>query len=79
MTESHNALDHNIVALKELQAVAWQQLTDPNLTAFARRELRNEIKRSGDELRCYLEMRSERFRFRPRPSSPGKSVHPACG
>jgi hypothetical protein len=68
MTEHANDLDRNILALKQLQSVAWRQLADPSLTPFARRELRSEIKRSGDELRYYLEMRSERLRFPARPA-----------
>jgi hypothetical protein len=65
MTEPDN-LDRNIQALKELQSVAWQQLADPLLTTFERREIRNQIKQSEGELRHYLEMMSERVRFRVR-------------
>ena len=65
MNEPDN-LDRNIQALKELQSVAWQQLADPLLTTFERREIRNQIKQSEGELRHYLEMMSERVRFRVR-------------
>jgi hypothetical protein len=67
MTEP-DTLDHTIRALKQTQRAAWQQLADPAVTTFARRELRNEIKQSGAELRSYLQMASERSRFRTRPA-----------
>jgi hypothetical protein len=67
MTEP-DTLDHTIRALKQTQRMAWQQLADPAVTTFARRELRNEIKQSGAELRSYLQMESERSRFRGRPT-----------
>ncbi len=67
MTEP-DTLDHTILALKQSQRMAWQQLADPSLTTFARRELRNELKQSGAELRHYLQMMSERTRFRVRPA-----------
>ena len=67
MTEPDN-LSRNIEALKERQRAAWQHLSDPTLTAFERRETRNQLKLSGTELRSYLEMMSERMRFRPRPT-----------
>jgi hypothetical protein len=66
MTEP-DVLSRNIRALKELQRAAWQHLADPALTTFERRETRNQLKQSGAELRSYLEMMSERMRFRPRP------------
>ena len=67
MTEP-DTLDHTIQALKESQRMAWQQLADPALTIFARRELRNEIRQTGAELRSCLQMMSERTRFRVRPT-----------
>jgi hypothetical protein len=67
MTEP-DILDRNIQALKELQRAAWQHLTDPLLTTFERREIRNQIKQSDGELRHYLGMMSERVRFRARPA-----------
>ena len=60
-------LEPNIHALKKVQRVAWQQLARPSLTAFDRREIRNEIKQSDGELEHCLEMISERLRFRARP------------
>jgi len=56
----------NIHALKESQRVAWQQLAGPSLTAFERCELRKQLQLSGAELEYYLEMMSERLRFRGR-------------
>jgi hypothetical protein len=64
-------LSRNIHALKELQRVAWRNLADPALTIFERREIRNEIKQSDAELRSYLEMMSDRSRFRERPVDSG--------
>jgi len=66
MTEP-DTLSRNIQALKELQRAAWCHLSDPALTNFERREARNQLKQSGTELRAYLEMMSERTRFRTRP------------
>jgi hypothetical protein len=64
-------LTRNIHALKELQRAAWRNLADPALTIFERREIRNEIKQSDAELRSYLEMMSDRSRFRERPVESG--------
>jgi hypothetical protein len=66
MTEPDN-LGRKIHALKQLQRVAWQQLASPSLTTFERHEIRNQIKQSDGELRYYLEMMSERTRFRAPP------------
>jgi hypothetical protein len=65
MTDA-NALDRKVYELKEAQRVAWRQLADPSLTTFERREVRNQIRLSNNELRQYLEMMSERLRFRVR-------------
>jgi hypothetical protein len=61
-----DVLDYKIHELKEVQRVAWRQLADPSLTTFERREVRNQIRLSNNELRQYLEMMSERLRFRVR-------------
>jgi hypothetical protein len=63
MTDA-NVLDCKIYELKEVQRVAWRQLADPSLTTFERREARNQIRLSNSELRQYLQMMSERLRFR---------------
>jgi hypothetical protein len=65
MTDA-NVLDCKIYELKEVQRVAWRQLADPSLATFERREARNQIRLSNSELRQYLQMMSERLRFRVR-------------
>jgi hypothetical protein len=52
--------------LKEVQRVAWRQLAESQLTTFERREVRNQIRQSNNELGQYLLM-SERVRFQVRP------------
>jgi hypothetical protein len=59
-------LSCKIHELKEWQRVAWRRIADPLLTAFERREIRNHIKESGEELRRCLAMMSERLRFQSR-------------
>jgi hypothetical protein len=54
--------------LQEEQRVAWRQLAESSLTAFERREVRNRLRQSNDELRHYLELLSERLRIRERSS-----------
>jgi hypothetical protein len=63
-----DVIDCKIHELKEVQRVAWRQLADSTLTAFERREVRNQIRQSNNELRQYLQMMSERVRFRVRPA-----------
>lgn len=59
-------LDHNIRALKQWLRAAWQQLGDPSLTAYTRRELRNQMKQCNADLRAHLQrlevVRSQRAR-----------------
>jgi hypothetical protein len=55
-------LSCKIDELKELQRVAWRRVADPYLTAFERREIRNDIRESDGELRRCLAMMSERVR-----------------
>ncbi len=59
-------LSRKIGELKEWQRVAWRRIADPLVTPFERREIRNHIKQSDEELRYYLGMMSERVRFRTR-------------
>jgi hypothetical protein len=61
-------LDCKIYELKEVQRIAWRQLADSSLTTFERREARNQIRQSNNELRQYLHMLSERVRFRVGPA-----------
>lgn len=65
MTEP-DILKRKINELKEWQRVAWRRVADPLLTPFERREIRNHIRESDTELRCYLGMTSERLRFQAR-------------
>ncbi|MGX9428234.1 MULTISPECIES: hypothetical protein [Bradyrhizobium] len=48
-------LDQDIRALQEWLRAAWLQLADPSLTAFGRRELRNQMKQYNADLRARLE------------------------
>jgi hypothetical protein len=57
-------LSRKIHELKDWQSVAWRRIADPLLTTFERREIRNHLKQSDDELRRYLGMMSDRLRFR---------------
>jgi hypothetical protein len=45
----------NVAGLKELLRRAWRDLANPQLTAFERREARNQINQYGAELRRHLE------------------------
>ncbi|MDI4232273.1 hypothetical protein OZ411_05515 [Bradyrhizobium sp. Arg237L] len=47
-------LDQDIRVLQEWRRAAWQQLADPSLTAFGRRELRNQMKQHNADLRACL-------------------------
>ena len=58
MTEPE-LLDQNIRALQEWVDAAWRQLGDPSLTAFSRRELRNQMKQCSADLRARLQMAAE--------------------
>jgi hypothetical protein len=64
------ALAHEIEALTAIQRDAWRELASPALTAFDRREIRNRIRQSEVDLRYFLQIRTERLRFRPRPAEP---------
>ena len=48
-------LDSDIRALQQWLRGAWQQLGDPSLTAFTRRELRNQMKQCSTDLRALLQ------------------------
>jgi hypothetical protein len=63
MTEP-DILSRKINELKNWQTLAWRRIADPLITAFERREIRNHIKESEEELRRCLAMMSDRFRFR---------------
>ena len=60
-----DALERNILDLKDWLSGAWRHLARPSLTKFERRELRNEMNRCSVELRRCLELVSnERARRR---------------
>ncbi len=64
-----DTLDHDVHALKQWLDAAWRQLADPNLTRFARRELRNQMKQNDAELRLCMQKLLERERHRqPEPT-----------
>lgn len=65
MTEP-DILSRKINELMEWQRVAWRRVADPSVTQFERREIRNHIKESNEELRCYLGIVSERLRLQAR-------------
>jgi hypothetical protein len=52
-------LDSDIRALQQWLRAAWQQLGDPSLTTFSRRELRNQMKQCSADLRARLRMAAE--------------------
>jgi hypothetical protein len=52
-------LESDIRALQQWLRDAWQQLGDPALTTFARRELRNQMKQCSADLRACLQRVSE--------------------
>ena len=52
-------LDSDIRALQQWLRDAWQRLGDPSLTAFSRRELRNQMKQCSADLRAHLQRMAE--------------------
>jgi hypothetical protein len=53
----------NVDGLKELLRIAWRDLANPLLTAFERREARNQINEHSIELRRHLQLiQAERIR-----------------
>jgi len=48
--------DSDVCALQERLRAAWKQLGDPSLTAFMRRELRNQMKQCTADLRSHLQL-----------------------
>jgi hypothetical protein len=55
----------NVDGLKELLRIAWRDLANPLLTAFERREARNQINEHSIELRRHLQLiQAERTRSR---------------
>ena len=70
-------LDSDIRAMQQWLRAAWQQLGDPSLTTFSRRELRNQMKQCSADLRERLQMVAEQ-QSEPAPAAgpgllPGRS------
>jgi hypothetical protein len=63
-----DVLDRNIRELQDWLRKAWQQLADPSLTAFSRRELRNQMKQCSADLRAQLQA-AERAPRKPASSA----------
>ena len=59
-------LDSDIRAMQQWLREAWRQLADASLTAFARRELRNQMKQCNADLRELLQKAAEQ-RSQPAP------------
>ena len=62
--------DTDLRALQERLRAVWQQLGDPTLTAFTRRELRNQMKQCSADLRAHLQRLAEQ------PPPPAKNPAP---
>jgi hypothetical protein len=63
----------NVDGLKELLKIAWKDLANPLLTAFERREARNQIAQYSVELRRHLQLiQAERTRSRKGASAKDK-------
>ena len=69
-------LDPDIHAMRQWLRDAWQQLGDPALTAFSRRELRNQMKQCSADLRARLEMVAEQ---QPEPVQQPPPAHSRPG
>jgi hypothetical protein len=52
-------LDSGIRAMQQWLRAAWEQLADPSLTTFSRRELRNQMKQCNADLRARLQKAAE--------------------
>ena len=52
--------DADIRDLQQSLRTAWQQLGDPSLTPFTRRELRNQMKQWSTDLKAHLEKAATR-------------------
>jgi hypothetical protein len=61
-------LDRDIRALQQWLRAAWKQLGDPNLTAFSRRELRNQMKQCSADLKVHLAKAAERQASKAEPA-----------
>jgi len=67
MTERE--IQHNIATLQSWLAGAWRRLSDPAMTTFEKRELRNQMKQADAALRRCLALSSELRSARNTPAS----------
>jgi hypothetical protein len=67
MTERE--IQHHIATLQSWLAGAWRRLSDPAITTFDKRELRNQMKQADAALRRYLALSSELRSGRNSPAS----------
>jgi len=61
-------LESDIRALQQWLREAWQQLGNPSLTTFSRRELRNQMRQCNADLRACLDRVAE-YRSEPPPAA----------
>jgi hypothetical protein len=54
-----NEFDHDVVMLKEWLRHAWRRISDPSITAYERREIRNYMKQAETALRSGLKQTSD--------------------
>ena len=73
MTERE--IQQHIVTLQSWLAVAWRRLSDPAMTTFEKRELRNQMKQADVALRQCLALSSE-LKSAPKPpaSAVGRTI-----
>ena|SRR5579859_1015842 len=57
-------LDHELSLLKVWLCDAWRRISDPSMTAFDRRELRNYMKEAEAAMRVGLKRSADRERSR---------------
>jgi hypothetical protein len=62
-------LDPDIRAMQQWLRAAWQQLADASLTAFARRELRNQMKQCSADLRELLQRAEQQLQPALQPAT----------
>ena len=51
--------DYDVRALQQWLRAAWEQLADPSLTTFSRRELRNQMKQCSADLRALQQLAAD--------------------
>jgi hypothetical protein len=66
-------IQQHIATLQRWLAGAWRRLGDPALTAFDKRELRNQMKQADLSLRQCLALLSEQKAQRTKASADGRT------